>query len=114
MTVFREANLSDPIFDKIKVTEYSNNIPDDLYTLEEQEYEAIFKGLQIEELRNHLANIQNSFKFSNKLTYCIFGVVIAWLAVVLSIVIWQGQIKPLSDGVLIALLSSTTINMISL
>ncbi len=109
----KETQLS-KITQFIQAEEIPSNEPDTKYALGMQTFEEARKEIEIQELRTKLANLKSAFKLSTRFAILIFILVFAWLGIVLGVVVWQGHIKPLSDGVLIALLSTTTANMISL
>lgn len=98
----------------IQAEEIPSNEPDAKYALGMQTFEEARKEIEIQELKTKLANLKSAFKLSTRFAILIFILVFAWLGIVLGIVIWQGKIKALDDSVLIALLSTTTANMISL
>jgi len=98
----------------IQAEEIPSNEPDAKYALGLQTFEEARKEIEIQELRTKLANLKSAFKLSTRFAILIFILVFAWLGIVLGIVIWQGAHQPLSNSVLIALLSTTTANMISL
>lgn len=95
---------------QIKVSEVPSKIPDDFTARSLRE-------IALERERTDLENIKDSFALSGKMATRIFWLVFFYLAVVFCIVIWQGIVCPeyrLSDKVLIALLTTTTVNIIGL
>ena len=98
----------------IQSEEIPSNEPDAKYALGMQTFEEARKEIEIQELKTKLANLKSAFKLSTRFAILIFILVFAWLGIVLGIIIWQGEIKALDDSVLIALLTTTTANMISL
>jgi len=109
-----EDNKLSKINHAIQLEEIPSNEPDAKYALGLQTFEEARKEIEIQELRTKLANLKSSFRLSTCFAIGIFVLVLIWLGIVLGIIVWQGKAKPLSDAVLIALLSTTTANMISL
>lgn len=91
--------------------------PDELTRKGIQDFDLARLKNEIEQRETDHEHKKQSFAFSKSLAKWIFGFVIVWMIAVMVFLIWQSSLLPqarLSNPVLVTMLSTTTVNVISL